>query len=85
MSQNFNKKQDAIAWAKTTEADMITRKITPGLSTGAIRVASVVDKYIEEATEVQNLKVSRTMHTHTFLDSNLLKRHHHSKNTHLLH
>lgn len=56
MSQNFIKKQDAIAWAKTTEADMITRKITPGLSTGAIRVVSVIDKYIEEATEVKNLK-----------------------------
>lgn len=56
MSQNFNKKQDAIAWAKTTEADMITRKIIPGLSTGAIRVATVIDKYIEEATEVKSLK-----------------------------
>lgn len=54
-SQNFPTKSEAVAWAKTTEADMITRKIKPGLSTAGIRIAHVIDQYIDEAVQIKQL------------------------------
>ncbi len=54
-SQNFATKSEAIAWAATTEANMITRKIKPGLSAAGIRIADVIDKYIDEAIEIKKL------------------------------